>query len=197
MTEDMTRILIAAMMHVQAMAILILLVAFQLKHFLADFPLQTQRMLGKFKERGWFAPLAAHAGVHALGTLSVICLFYYAVIGPIDGRRFLTALSLALFDFCVHFIMDRIKASPRLMGRWKSLSQTEFASAKREILMYEDLELLKLNSQSYKDICTIEETARLAKRRLRGNRLFWQALGFDQMVHHFTHYAIIAWLVLR
>ena len=34
-----------------------LLIAFLVKHFLADFPLQTTYMLGKSKRAGWAVPL--------------------------------------------------------------------------------------------------------------------------------------------
>lgn len=54
-------------------AALLLVVAFKIKHFVADYPLQTPYMLGKFKARGWVRPLAAHAGVHA-GLTAAIAL---------------------------------------------------------------------------------------------------------------------------
>lgn len=115
-----------------------LLILFQLKHFLADYPLQGKYMLGKFKDSGWVAPLSAHCGVHAFFTL---CISLALVSWEY-------AIALACFDFVVHFIMDRVKASPRLLGRY---APTESK--------------------------------------------FWYALGFDQMVHHLTHYAIVAILI--
>jgi hypothetical protein len=52
------------------------LVAFQIKHFLADFPLQGKYMLGKFKGgTDWVLPLVAHSGVHALFTLAIVLWF--------------------------------------------------------------------------------------------------------------------------
>ena len=135
--------------------VFLLLVLFQVKHFLADYPLQNGYMLGKFKP-GWdFAgPLAAHAGVHALFTFAIVFAFVHSV---------LFSAGMAVFDFVVHFTMDRMKAGPNYLGRWKALSATEFPTA----------------------------TAKQKK----GNTYFWQALGFDQMVHHLTHYAIIAFIV--
>jgi len=80
-----------------------------IKHFLADFLLQTAYMLGKGKTgSGWILPLAAHCLVHALFTL-IIFLFFKPDL----------ALGLALLDFVIHFIVDRIKASPSLGGRFK------------------------------------------------------------------------------
>jgi len=133
-----------------------LLLAFQVKHFLADYPLQSPAFfLGKFR-RGWdFLPaLAAHALIHATLTSWIA-----AVAGASLGR----CLLLGAFDAVVHGTMDRIKAGPRYMGRWKPLTATEYpASTPAQKL---------------------------------GNKLFWNALGFDQMVHHLTHYAVIWWLV--
>ena len=126
-----------------------LLAAYQLKHFLADYPLQTPYMLGKFKS-GWdfLGPLAAHAWVHALFTLVIAGCYGLAVGHP---NPHWLALPLAAFDFAAHFAMDRIKAGPRYLGRFKDMKAPAF----------------------------------------------WWCLGLDQMVHHFTHYAIIYALVTR
>src|SRR5271166_324283 len=103
----------------QMTAVFVLLLVYQLKHFIADYPLQTSYMLGKFMEKGWVVPLAAHAGIHASLTLA-IALYYQAARG--GHTSVLLALGLAVFDFSIHFTMDRIKASSKLMGRWKALS---------------------------------------------------------------------------
>jgi hypothetical protein len=92
-------------------AVLALLVAYQLKHFLADFPLQGRYMLGKFRP-GWdfIPPLLAHAGVHGAFTL---------LLSWLAGARPIVCCALAVLDLGVHFGVDRVKASPRLLGRWK------------------------------------------------------------------------------
>lgn len=88
-----------------------LLIVFQIKHFICDFPLQGQYMLGKFKGGwAWVKPLSAHAAVHA-GCTALIC-FWWA--SPSD------IWFLPVFDFVVHFLQDRLKASPNLLGRWKA-----------------------------------------------------------------------------
>jgi hypothetical protein len=137
-----------------------LLVAYQLKHFLADYPGQTNRyMLGKFRaDWGFVFPLLAHVGVHALGTLVIALAF---------GCPLPLALKLAVFDASVHFAMDRIKASPRWMGRWKPLTGPGYLEA--------------------------EKTG--DRKAIRGNSLFWNCLGLDQLVHHLTHY-VCAWFIL-
>jgi len=89
-----------------------LLLAFQLKHFLADYPLQRRFMLGKFRDDwGFVPPLLAHVAVHAAGTFLIACWF--------GVRR---AAVLALLDASVHFVMDRVKASKRYLGRYKPLT---------------------------------------------------------------------------
>ena len=85
----------------------ILLILFQLKHFICDYPLQTQYMLGKMQAVGWIKPLAAHAVTHSVGTGLIALIF----------APYLT-LPLIIADFVLHFIVDRIKASPNLGGKF-------------------------------------------------------------------------------
>ena len=88
--------------------VIILLIIFQIKHFLADYPLQNTYMLGKFKDGwGWVLPLVAHCGVHAWVTLGIV--FF---VNP-------SLWWLSLVDFSLHFTMDRIKAWKLLLGRFK------------------------------------------------------------------------------
>lgn len=91
-----------------------LLIAFQVKHFLCDCPLQFGVMLDKFKETGWIKGLAIHSAIHALGTA--------IILGQIARINFVYVVGLALMDFGLHFGIDRLKASPRLLGRFKAIS---------------------------------------------------------------------------
>lgn len=85
-----------------------LLILYQFKHFIADFPLQGKYMLGKFNDGwSWVLPLIAHCSVHAALTL-IISLY-------IDPKFWW----LAALDFVLHFTMDRIKAWKKLLGRFK------------------------------------------------------------------------------
>jgi hypothetical protein len=135
----------------------LLLILYQAKHFLADFPLQTQYMLGKFKKSpNFILPLLAHVAVHGMGTFLIASYF-----------KPKSAFWLALLDMSVHFVVDRIKASPTLGGRWKALTKDTYAAA------------VQANDQD----------------ALKGNTYFWFALGTDQLAHHLTHYFII-WRLL-
>src|SRR4051812_19997771 len=95
---------------------------YQVKHFVADYPLQGRYMLGKFREDwGFFFPLLAHVSVHAAGTFAITWAF--------GVRR---AVGLALFDGTVHFFMDRAKASKRYLGRYKPLTAETAPAASAE-----------------------------------------------------------------
>lgn len=147
------------------------LIFFQVKHFIADYPLQTPYMLKKFgKGTEWILPLTAHAAVH--GALTLI---FILAIKP-------AAWPLALVDFGVHFIVDRIKASPHLGGRWKSLGAAEIGPIIRGAGGLGNLPELEM----YRKMCVA---------KLKDNTYFWWALGADQMAHHLTHYYIIYMLV--
>ncbi len=77
---------------------------FAVKHFLADFVLQTGWIArGKDCHNTWVAPLLTHVAVHAVATL-VIAL----IVAP-------HLWWLALVDFGIHFAVDRGKT---LLGRW-------------------------------------------------------------------------------
>lgn len=93
----------------------LLLIVYQVKHFFADFVFQNVYMLQKDRP-GWnfVAPLSIHSGVHAALTLAIVCYvnceFWW----------------LALIDFAVHFVMDRIKAGPHYLGRYNNITQKGF-----------------------------------------------------------------------
>ena len=102
-------------MTAQVQSIFLLLVVYQIKHFLADFPLQNDYMLQKdHSDWSFFVPLATHCLVHAGFTLAV-CLYYR------PGLWW-----LALLDFVVHFFMDRIKAGPKYLGRFNNKDRAPF-----------------------------------------------------------------------
>ena len=92
-----------------------LLIAFQVKHFVADFPLQTQYMLRK-TEAGWafVIPLGVHCLIHAVMTAAIVVW-----IKP-------ELLWLAFADFVIHFAMDRLKSGPRYLGRFNDPKRTSF-----------------------------------------------------------------------
>jgi hypothetical protein len=148
----------------------LLLVIFQLKHFLADYPLQGHYMLGKFKEGwGYIVPLAAHCLVHAVFTFGIVS-WWLISLDDVENR-FSLALSLATIDFLSHFIMDRVKAAPKMLGMFKPLSAIDYK--------------FYYSTKDRPD----------SGAALLDNKMFWICLGLDQMVHHLTNYYIIYRLV--
>ena len=81
--------------------VLALLTGFELKHYLADYVLQTGWMIagkGTLNQPGGYV----HAGIHALGSAIVLLL----------GRIPLwTVLMLVAAEFIVHFALDYAKAA--------------------------------------------------------------------------------------
>ena len=92
-----------------------LLIVFQIKQFLADYPLQFPFMLRKTSGSWDFLlPLTLHCLVHAVLTLA-ICLWFAPSLAW-----------LAVFDFAVHFLMDRFKSGPRYLGRFNDTHRQAF-----------------------------------------------------------------------
>lgn len=161
----MTLIEVAALVK----TIFALLLIYQVKHWVADFPLQGKFMLGKFNaDWSFFWPLAAHCAVHAAFDVVIVLAF---------GRPDL--LWLAPMDFIIHFTMDRLKAGPKYLGRFKAFTKKEFMA---EILP-------ELQSGDKTRISAVME-------RIKSNTYFWWSLGIDQMTHHITHYLIIWYLAV-
>ena len=149
-------------------SLIVLLIAFQLKHYICDFPLQGEYMMGKFKPgKEFILPLLAHTLVHAAFTI-LIALYFVSLE---------KALLLGLLDLTIHFIMDRIKASPNMLGKYQALSKADF---------YEHESNLRSSLEMYRPAIQLE-----FDKRMKDNKKFWWALGLDQGIHHLTHYLII------
>lgn len=105
--------------------VFLLMIVFQIKHYIADYPLQTDYMLGKFKEKDgeWELPLLAHCGVHSFFTMFIALVF----LVPIEQ-----AFCFGLIDLLIHFTMDRIKASPTALGKYEALTKKTFPTATPE-----------------------------------------------------------------
>jgi hypothetical protein len=167
--------------------IFLLLLLFQFKHFIADYPLQGEYMLGKFKDKGWILPLFAHVGVHGAFTF-IISMF--VAPWPI-------AIGLAYMDMFIHFFMDRLKASPYYLGKFKAMSANEFKDmgAKQQELdkaMFASMDdPAAVPGTILKAVHDRAEYLQDAKKQKLHNKLFWMALGFDQMVHHLTDLLVI------
>lgn len=82
--------------------------------------------------------------------------------------------------------MDRIKAGPKYLGRYKTVNKYQLDA----YLQMEDL--IKTRYADDEDMPLM--LAELNKERdaaLKETPYFWWSLGLDQMVHHLTHYLIV------
>lgn len=92
-------------------SLIILLVLFQVKHFVCDGPLQTTDMV---REKGHYGRWLGikHAGIHGLGTLAVLLV---ATARPVS------ALLLALLDFAIHYHVDFSKEQIVRRAGWTTV----------------------------------------------------------------------------
>lgn len=90
-----------------------LLVLYQFKHFIADFPLQLNYMVFRKTSPNWdfLWPLISHSAVHGAFTFA-ICLYYNPKLWW-----------LSIVDLVLHFVADRLKSSPKYLGRFNDLSK--------------------------------------------------------------------------
>ena len=159
--------------------IFILLILFQAKHYVCDFPLQGEYMLKKFSPNwDFFLPLLSHALVHAI--------FTFAISVGFVGAKF--AAILGALDLVIHFSMDRIKASPKMLGKYQALTKRDFI---------EHSQRLASAHGNRAELQYVEQFNREFNERKASNKKFWHALGLDQAVHHLTHYLIIYLIVTR
>ena len=90
--------------------IFVLLFLFEVKHFICDYPLQNNYIVfGKGLRDGWILPLVLHSAIHGLGTLFILSMYFDLKLSVV----------LAVIDSVSHFTIDRIKAHPDLLGRYK------------------------------------------------------------------------------
>ncbi len=102
-------------MNINIELFLYLLIFYQFKHFLADFVFQNVWMLQKSRP-GWdfVLPLSIHCGIHSITTL-IVALY----INP-------SLWWVAVADFAIHFVTDRIKAGPKYLGRFHDIRGKAF-----------------------------------------------------------------------
>lgn len=171
--------------------IYLLLVTYQLKHFLCDYPLQGRYMLRKFDVFPKFIlPLLAHALVHGVFTFLISLAF----------RQWRVALMFGLFDAATHFGIDRIKASPYMLGRFQALSKSDFVENQNNVTQLQNrIKELSVSAETIHLVPGLEaeivQTKADFAARMKANTFFWWSLGADQMAHHLVHYAII-WRLL-
>lgn len=166
--------------------VFLLLVLFQIKHYISDFLLQGRYMLGKFKEDWSFAlPLLSHSAVHGIFTLA-ICLIFAPHLWW-----------LSLVDIISHFFIDRLKAGSKYLGRYKALSADQFKDQAHILLEGQkykaDNEHL-IYDHSFDEY--VKELEEKASKRIKSNTRFYWSLGFDGFLHSLV-YIFIVWVIVK
>jgi hypothetical protein len=98
--------------------IIFFLVAFQIKHFLADFLFKNIYIPNNIKTLTWEKPLFAHVLVHGIGTFLIS--FWFGAFN---------AILFSLFDISTHFVIDHLKSDIRYFGRFKYLDDDTYILA--------------------------------------------------------------------
>lgn len=96
---------------------LCLLVAFQIKHFICDFPLQAHPYMYKNKGTYGHPGGIAHALIHGFGTM---------FLGIIFGLPFTLWGMLVILDFVVHYHIDWAKMKLNNHYGWTPLTSEKF-----------------------------------------------------------------------
>lgn len=103
------------------MEILFLLLLFQLKHWYADFVIQTY--MQTVKKGVWLHPVGiSHSCEHVVSTY-VVLLFFHFVVAPING---LTMLLIGLAEGVIHYLIDFIKVKYGCKDNTKPLFWNQF-----------------------------------------------------------------------
>lgn len=166
----------------------LLLVAFQLKHWLCDYVLQNEYHLGKFKKKGWVAPLADHCWCHAFATYIIVALAYTSPLGSSAFHGMWVCAGLGALDFVLHFVMDRVDV---LIASSETKTAALSAGARHSIA-YASLEDLILIDKVYIRILPPGElVADWTKTWVRGASLVRglrdeDDLAYEKRVDHFN-----------
>lgn len=88
--------------------IFIILVLFQIKHFVADFPLQTMTMVNEKGHYGKFGGIA-HSAIHGFLTMAVVILTGIFFDPAFAQDYFILSLILGFIDFVLHYHIDWVK----------------------------------------------------------------------------------------
>jgi hypothetical protein len=119
--------------------VFVLLIAFQFKHYIADYIIQfnTDDHYKKFQKYGWAKPLLNHTFHHGAGSATIAILYLsYCNVCPFSLKFITIVVSIFLFDLILHFIIDRIKASPNFFNRYEYPSKEYFRISGLDQMMH-------------------------------------------------------------
>jgi hypothetical protein len=102
------------------MEIILLLLLFQIKHWYADFKIQTY--MQTVKKGVWLHPVGiSHSMEHMIGSLLILFVFGFFV--PLN---MLTVVCLSLSEGIIHYIIDFIKVKYGIKDNTKPLFWNQF-----------------------------------------------------------------------
>lgn len=103
--------------------ILILMAGLLIKHFICDFPLQNIANNWIINSKGhpdfrvWYWPLAIHSMIHGFFSVLILSILF-KVFSSVDFPMYEIVL-VGLLETGAHLVIDRIKAHPKLGGRFR------------------------------------------------------------------------------
>lgn len=101
----------------QTNSLLILMALLLFKHWLADFPWQSQWMVRNKADWTNRPALLTHCFVHALCSFAVL-LPWFACYSPAWWSKPMSMWGLCAIEGAVHFAVDALKCHPKLGARW-------------------------------------------------------------------------------
>lgn len=145
------------------MPVLYMVIAlFALKHFLASYPLQCSYTVKGLGSSNWFLPMLARCSVPAITTMVLVLGIWHKM--GVSLNVTLLAVVMAI-DFVSHFLIDRMKVSGGLFGRFQVASPQELAQ-------------IAIDYTS-KDPAVVEA----AQAESDSNKYFWWVDGFCHLLY--------------
>jgi hypothetical protein len=103
---------------ISAQCALLMMLAFTVKHFIVDFPLQKPV---HYLNKGTYGHAGGieHAGQHALGTLLILAFVLFSSAPELSGKALLLTLGLTTLDGFLHYHIDWAKMNLNRLTGWK------------------------------------------------------------------------------
>lgn len=102
----------------------VLIALMALKHFVASYPLQCSYTVKGLGSSNWLLPMLARCSIHGAATIIVILSWWWHNGEPM---RWSILAIVAGADMLSHFVIDRVKVSSELLGKYQVASPQELA----------------------------------------------------------------------
>lgn len=106
--------------------VLLLVMLFAIKHLICDFPLQNIfdnwiiKSKGSLNSGVWVPALLVHSNIHAVVTAIMLTIVFKNFDSKflLENHIWQKIAVIAIAETVIHFIIDRIKAHPKIGGRF-------------------------------------------------------------------------------